>query len=220
MRKSSEEIKKEIVDQLYWDNRVDASEITVDVHDSVVTLGGKVPTYSARTAAANDARSISGVVTVNNNIRVEYPAAVTTPTDPEIQSNIESVLRWNSDIDSSDIIISVDNGWVTLEGSVEAFWKKMRTEEMASNVTGVLGVTNKLSVVPTKDIIDEAIADDIVDALDRNTDINIEEVDVQVENGTVTLSGIVPSWTERLKAYEAALYTDGVLNIHDELRVG
>jgi osmotically-inducible protein OsmY len=220
MRRSSEEIKKEIVDQLYWDNRVDASEVTVDVHDGVVTLGGKVPTYSARTAAVSDARIIPGVVTIENNIRVEYPPTFTTPADSEIQSNIENVLRWNPDIDSSDIIISVDNGWVTLEGSVEAFWKKVRAEDIASDVTGVLGVTNKLSVVPTKDVVDEAIADDIVDALDRNTDINIEDIDVEVENGMVTLSGIVPTWTERLRAYEAALYTDGVLNIHDELTVG
>ncbi|TFF85228.1 BON domain-containing protein, partial [Candidatus Heimdallarchaeota archaeon] len=40
---TDEEIKKKLTDQLYWDTRVDASDIDIDVNGSSVTLSGKVP---------------------------------------------------------------------------------------------------------------------------------------------------------------------------------
>jgi osmotically-inducible protein OsmY len=41
-----------------------------------------------------------------------------------------------------------------------------------------------------------------------------------VADGTVTLSGNVSTWSARRGVYEAALFADGVVNIHDDLRVG
>jgi osmotically-inducible protein OsmY len=220
MRRPDEEIKKDIVDQLYWDSRVDASNITVDVEDGEVTLEGSVPSYSARLSASTDTWVVSGVMSVNNNIKVKHTDTGIGYVDSQVKSNVLNVLKWNPNIDSSEISVSVDNGWITIEGSVDALWKKMRTEDLVSDVTGVLGLTNKLSVVPTKDIVDELIAEDIVSALERNSTLNVEDINVKVENGKVTLSGTVSSWSERMSAYESALYTEGVTHIHDDLRVG
>jgi len=36
MARTSEDIKKDIIDNLYWDARVDASDINVDVVDNLV----------------------------------------------------------------------------------------------------------------------------------------------------------------------------------------
>jgi hyperosmotically inducible protein len=55
MARTEEQIKRDVVDQLYWDNRVDASDVTVEVSNGTVTLRGTVPTYFASTAALNDA---------------------------------------------------------------------------------------------------------------------------------------------------------------------
>jgi osmotically-inducible protein OsmY len=74
-------------------------------------------------------------------------------------------------------------------------------------------------VVPTGDIIDETIGREIVDALERNANVDVDMVDVKVENGTVTLAGMVPNWRARRSAYEAALFTRGVINIRDNLVV-
>jgi osmotically-inducible protein OsmY len=219
MKRSDEEIKKDIVDQLFWDDRVNASKITVDVEDGEVTLKGSVPNYSARLAASTDTWVVSGVLSVNNDIEIEYAETDVSYVDSQLNSYIMNVLKWNPNIDSSEISVSVDNGWVTIEGSVDALWKKMRAEDLISDIAGVLGVTNKLSVVPTKDIMDELIAEDIVSALERNASLNVEDIDVKVENGTVTLSGSVSSWSARMAAYEAALYTEGVTRIHDDLQV-
>ena len=57
MVQTSEEIKKDVVDQLYWDNRIDASSVTVEVDGGRVKLKGTAPTYTAKEAARMDAWS-------------------------------------------------------------------------------------------------------------------------------------------------------------------
>lgn len=141
------------------------------------------------------------------------------PTDDDIQRYVIEKLRWNPDLASYKIDVVVDSGWVTLEGTVDAYWKKVRAWMEASEVIGVLGVTNKLAVVPSDSIEDERIAEDVIAALDRHTLVNPEEVDVIVNNGVVTLTGTVPSWRVKIAAHDAALYTYGVIDIVDELAV-
>jgi osmotically-inducible protein OsmY len=43
--------------------------------------------------------------------------------------------------------------------------------------------------------------------------MNVNNVNVVVERGDVTLSGTVPSWTAKRSAYNAASYTLGVKNV-------
>jgi len=47
---TDEKIKKQVVDQLYWDARVDASDVKVEVSDRNVILTGTVPSYGVRQA--------------------------------------------------------------------------------------------------------------------------------------------------------------------------
>ena len=82
------------------------------------------------------------------------------PSDEVLKGNVESVLAWNSDIDAVDITTEVFSGHVTLKGTVDQLWKKLRAEELISNIVGVLDVTNELAIVPTEDIVDETIARD------------------------------------------------------------
>jgi osmotically-inducible protein OsmY len=217
MSTTDEQIKKDIVDQLYWDVRVDALDVKVDVENKKATLKGTVPSYAARSAAEADATTISGVMSVKNLLTVKYPPDFEAPTDTEIKSHIENLLRWNPDIDPSNISISVSAGLVTIEGTVDAYWKTIEVEKIVSAVKGVLNVTNKLAVVPTKDFIDQAIADDIVSAIDRSLSVDAESVDVKVNRGIVTLSGIVPDWPGYRAAFNAAKYTVGVIDIIDDL---
>lgn len=216
---TDEEIKNDVEEQLYWDNRVDSSNIGITVDDGEVTLNGTVPTYFARDAAVADALSIVGVTEVDNELSVRYPAGVSTPTDSEIESNVESVLRINPDIDTSDVEVDVSEGIVTLEGAVDAYWKKVHAEEMASNVSGVLSIDNRLNVIRAKDFVDREIAGDIADALDRNALLDAEDIDITVEDGVVMLTGTVPTRTARQAAYDAARYTLGVVDVRNNLVV-
>ncbi len=220
MPTSDEQIKKDVVDQFYWDDSVDASKVLVEVNNGQVTLTGKVPSLSAKRAAETDASIVTGVVSVKNDIIVECPPVVPKVSDGEIKSRTENVLRWNADMEGEDIRVSVKEGWVTLEGNVSAYWKKMRAEDLASDLLGITGITNALAVVPTKSVTDKAIAQDIMAALERNTNINVDTVDVKVEDGVVTLSGTVTNWVAYEAASSAARYTTGVINMVNNLTIG
>ncbi len=219
MTTTNEEIKKNLVDALYWDSRIDASQIEVYIENGTVILEGTVPTYGARKAAQQDTAEIAGVKAIDNRLRVKYPNTFTFPTDEEIKANIKNVLLWNQQVNAEDIKVKVNNSFVTLEGSVDTFWKKLRVESLASDVNGVLNVTNKLTVVPGKDFVDEAIAKDIVNAIDRSLKVNVDNIDIRVEKGKVTISGTVPNWSAYWATYDAVQYTAGVTDIEDRLVV-
>jgi len=143
-----------------------------------------------------------------------------TPMEDEILDAVENILAWSPYIDSSKIEVSVDDGLVTLEGSVDAYWKKIRAENMIFDIRGVTGVSNKLTIVPTKDFMDEQIANSIISAMDRNLNVDAETIDVTVENGIATLSGSVSTLAAYQAAYNAAAYTSGVIDIIDNLTIG
>lgn len=216
----NDQILNDIKDQLIWDSQVFASNVDVSVSgDGEVTLNGTVNSFSSKRAAEADAWSILGVTQVENNLTVEYPATVTVPSDDEIKTDVDNVLYWNTAIDSSDIDVEVTAGTVTLDGTVDFFWKKLRAEELASDVLGVIDVVNNLAVVPTDDIIDKDIATDIISSLERRAAADAENVTVQVEDGIVTLSGVVASFNEWEAAYDAARFTTGIIDVNDNITI-
>jgi len=216
---SDEKIKRDIVDQLYWDGRVDASDIHVAIADGNVVLRGTVPTYGASKAAETGAWTVSGVRSVDNNIAVKHKGSLRIPTDQEIRKDIEMILDWNPDIDAVGIKISVDGGEVILEGSVSSYWEKKRAEDLCGLIVGVREITNSLLVVPSESVLDQAIADGIAKALARNPHIYADSIDITVRDGVVTLSGSVPNRTAFEAAQEAAQYSLGVVEIYNKLKI-
>jgi len=219
MPRTAKDIKKDVVDQLCWDSRIDASRIKVEVVDSKIVLTGQVPSYSARWIAEKDAWIVAGSASIDNKIEISHPRDTQTLSDESLRSNIESMFMWNPVIDSTKIKVIVAEGVVTLEGSVEAYWKKMRVEELASEVKGVRGIVNRLAVVPTRELIDEVIAKDITYALSRTRSLDVADVDVLVEHGVVTLTGSVPNALAFQAAGNCAAHAKGVLNVKNKLTV-
>ncbi len=216
---TKEKIKKNIVDQLYWDARVDASDIEVTVDDGNVQLKGKVGSLEEKNAAETDAKAVLGVLSVTNDLKVEFAPTIEIPVDVEIADNIRTTLSLNFKIDKTDIDVSVTGGVVTLEGTVSSLWEKARAEYITSTMTGVIDVLNKLKVVPTESVADEIIAEDIVNSLTRNLNVTVDSVNVEVENGIVNLSGTVTDWN----AYDAVITTvkntTGVVDYIDQLQI-
>ena len=64
---SDEQIKKNVVDHLTWDNQIDASKILVEVDNREVILKGTVTTINQRLQAQIDAEDIEGVTHVIMN---------------------------------------------------------------------------------------------------------------------------------------------------------
>lgn len=74
-RRSDDRIREDISDRLADDDRVDASEIEINVHDAEVTLTGSVDSRESKRRAEDIAEMVSGVQHVQNNIRVNREGA-------------------------------------------------------------------------------------------------------------------------------------------------
>lgn len=73
--RSDARIEEDVNDRLTDDPYVDASEVEVSVKDREVTLNGTVDSRQAKRAAEDCAEHVSGVVHVQNNLRVARPGA-------------------------------------------------------------------------------------------------------------------------------------------------
>jgi hypothetical protein len=113
MAQMGELIKKNIMDQLIDDDRIDDSKITVEVRNGTVTLKGEVPTYFSKNLAHEDARHIWRVRNVRNHLKVNHPPTMPIPMDLEIEEFIRNRFAANPDIDLMDIIVKVRAGRIT-----------------------------------------------------------------------------------------------------------
>jgi osmotically-inducible protein OsmY len=214
-----EQIKLEIVDHLAADFRVDAADVLVEVSDGEVTLKGSVPSYAARQAATGVAWEIVGVKRVTNLLSVLFPATFSVPSDEEIENSARMTLSWNPDVYSVDVDVSVMGGVVKLTGIVDAYWKKWKAENLVADLTGVTDVENHLAVVPSESRVDKEIAEDIEDALERSLYIHAGEITVRVNEGKVRLTGSVPTYHGRERAYDAAVNVSGVIDVDNDIVV-
>lgn len=219
---TTEIIKQDIIDQLTWDNRIDANDVYVSVRDGVVILQGTVPSYAAKVAAEKDAYQVDGVNRVENELKVEFPPETERPDDQEITENIEKKLIWNSQVNSANISVQTVDGVVSLTGSVDSFWEKIMAEDIAQYTHGVTDVINRLLVSVTKSVLDIDIEKDIKNTYKRSGLLagNEDDLTVSVTNGIVRLSGVVPSYPAKRQAYNIAKYTSGVVDVIDDLSTG
>lgn len=219
-------IPDDILGKLNEDPRVNAAEVKVDFspRTGTVTLRGTVRSYEARHLAEEAALSEKGVRYVHNFLVVPLPdpmafSDTAAPGDEGVRARINQILVAQGVLEAERIDVLVEEGNVILEGSVNAFWKKQRAGEVALGVEGVREVDNRLAVVPTRKADDEAMAASIMDSLGRLNTLDLQMVDVKVNNGLVTLRGTVPSLGTRWEAFQIALYTEGVADVREELRI-
>jgi osmotically-inducible protein OsmY len=125
--KSDSEIKKDVEAELQWDPDVDATDIAVTVKNGVVTLAGFVPSYSQKFRAERDVKRIAGVVGVDNDIEVRIPAVDQRP-DPEVARDAVNALSTHLPLSSKNMKVTVNNGWITLEGEAEWNYQRERAE--------------------------------------------------------------------------------------------
>ena len=217
--RTDQQIKKDIVDNLFWNNSVDASDIKVEVANGTAILSGTVTNYAAKIQAVSETWDVDGVVNIENNIDVKYPNEIEKLMDSDIEQRAMNILAWNPDLESSNIDLSVANGIVSLNGSVDTFWKKVKAEALVGELKGVILVVNHLAVIPTDKTLDKTIGEYILEVLNRNLKIDINQITVTVIDGAVNLSGNVPDKKSYKDVYNAAKYTLGVTEVENNLKV-
>ena len=135
-------------------------------------------------------------------------------TDSEIERDVVEELKWNPDLDSTDIAVTVKDGVVTLAGFVKSYVDKTEAEVAAKRVAGVVAVANDIAVrLPaTDERTDPEIAREAVASLNQ-LPISAERIKVVVKNGWVTLEGTVEWHYQRNIAEAAVGYIRGVKSV-------
>lgn len=215
-----ETIERRVLEELSWDDRIDASDVTVEVEGGMVRLSGTVPTLPERRAAVQTAWTVLGVRGVEDGLFVETPEDPPPPGDGRLRQHVEQVLDWTSTIDGSNIQVSVEGGTVDLRGSVDAFWKKGQVENLVSHLAGVRFIDNELVVVPEDDSPEDILtAEEMMEAIHRRGGESVEDVEISVEDGVVTLDGVVPDiWTYRW-VLDLVERTSRVKHVVDDIEV-
>jgi osmotically-inducible protein OsmY len=212
------ETKKDIVEHLLWDSRIEGADIDVEVDDEHgVTLSGTAPSTLVKQAAAEDAFAIPGIRRVANKITVQEGTSGLPHKGRALQSALQTVFSLYRGMDNVEV--QVADGHVRLSGSVDTVWKKMRAVEIACETAGTEQVQNALAVVPSHSPQDKAVAESILSAIRRTGKADPEKVTVEVRGGEVTLTGTLDNWEELSSVYSAAKYTHGVISIDNRLRI-
>ena len=142
-------------------------------------------------------------------------------SDDEIKRDVEEELRWDRDIDASDIAVAVKNGVVTLSGFVRSYTQKWAAERDAKRVAGVIAVANDIEVrLPTiHQKPDPELAREIVQELQNELPYSYSLIKVVVSNGWVTLEGDVEWNYQRERAEAAVRRIKGVKGISNYITV-
>lgn len=217
MKEPDEKIKKDIVDRLYEDERVNATDVDVEVADGTVTLLGTVPSYAERQAIWDDTWDVPGVTYVRNQIDIRRNTP--SPLDAELEAEILKAFAEEPDLDYTDYNIEVNNGFIRIEGNVDNICKKNNVLALLGRIQGVIDIESRITVTPTEDIVDEAIAKSIADELAQTAMIDMNSIDIKVERGEVILTGTVPSATARSEAAQIVHDTFGVKHLNNQLKI-
>ena len=191
VRQTDQAILQAVKDALLMDPRVNAYNPDVSVVNGAVTLSGAVDTLYAKQAAEDDAINTTGVWRVDNQLQLRYRSF---PPDNEVEAMIEDVFQRDAELHNLEIDVAVKDNHVGLSGTVDSMGQKVRAENIASQIEGVLTLDNRLTVKAKADIISDAdIKAAIVDELFWSPYVDSDRIGVTVKDGQAVLKGTAAS---------------------------
>jgi osmotically-inducible protein OsmY len=214
--KPDSDVKRDVQDEIKFDPFIDSTDIALSVKNGVVSLTGYACNYSQKLQAETDAKRISGVMAVANDIEVRL-ASVDARPDPDIARDLVAQLKFELPFSNEKIKSVVKNGWVTLDGSLEWHYQRTDAEDTARHVKGVVGVTNLIKLSPR--VSPTEVRSRIEGALKRNAQLDANRITVEANDGDVVLRGSVRSWAEREAAERAAWLAPGVTKLENNISI-
>ena len=222
------ELADRIDKALFRDPATDAYELVVSVRDGIATLTGKVQSISEKQLAENVAAGVVGVRSINNLINISPEE---DRPDSEIKPEIEASLRFDTHIDHALVRVAVDNGSVTLTGTVGSAAEKLWATNIASSVGGVVFVDNSRLkvekwardpmlrgdkyVIKDESVIEQALRD----TFKRDPRLNHFEIAPVIEDGIVVLQGMEDNLKAKRAAARDARNTVGVHWVKNHIQV-
>ncbi len=213
---SNDDLVNDVTDELYWDPKVDNSAIAVSADDGRITLRGTVGSFREKREAKTAAERVFGVVSVDNQLEVRL-LNDHRRGDAELRGDVLQALMLDSLVPNT-VDANVDDGFVTLKGTVDRQYQRTEAEQVAGNIVGALDVLNAIELTnPTPDADD--VKEGIKKAFKRNAKLDAHDLSVASSDGNVTIEGTVSSWAEHDEALAAAWAAPGVTAVDDRMSV-
>ena len=141
-------------------------------------------------------------------------------SDKDIAGDVSDELYWDPKLASDSIAVAVDDGSVTLRGTVGSFSEKRGAQNAAERVYGVVSVDNQLQVRLLNDEMrgDAELRGDVLQALMLDGLVP-STVDVKVSDGMVTLTGYAEWQYQRDEAEHVASNIVGTVDVIDAIEL-
>ena len=145
-------------------------------------------------------------------------ALVGAINDTAIASAALSALKWHTWIPNEKLKVTVRDGWITLEGTVDWQYQREAASEAVCHLQGVKGVTNEIGIMVIPQPKD--IRKQIEAAFKRSAEVDARHVQVEARDNRVVLTGNVSNSAEREEAERVAWAAPGVTAVDNRLTVG
>jgi osmotically-inducible protein OsmY len=138
-----------------------------------------------------------------------------------MQLEVLAELDWEPSVKAGHIGVAANAGVITLTGEVESYAEKHAAEVAARRVKGVIAVAQEIKVqLPfERERGDDQIAEAVLDRLAWDVSVPSDSVQVTVEQGWVTLSGIVEHHFQRQAAEENVRRLQGVFGVSNHISI-
>ncbi len=207
-------------------NKKQFSGVQASVKDGVVDLTGSVKVFANKEDADKRIHRIKDVAAVRNDIEV----AETDPpmSDQELQNKLAKKIAYDrvgyGTTAFNAIGVSVQNGVVTLSGTAYGPVDAASAVADAAYMPGVKDVVNEISVDPVSPM-DDRIRMAVYRSVYGFPMLNKYAIDpakpirISVQNGNVTLFGVVDSQGDKNAAGIRANGVPGVFSVKNDLQV-
>lgn len=186
----------------------------------VITLEGSVASELDRERIEAVARTTPGVSLVRNRLTITAPtegmASLAAPAS--VASDIRARLRGAPNLHDFNLEISVLAGVATLRGEARDEADRRRIEEITRSTPGVMSIENRITTRAPRS--DEELVREVQEALARNPEISLRDLNIRADHGVVTFEGARARHAEVDQILSTALMVEGVRDIRSEMTVG
>jgi len=226
-RRPDAELTTDIQAALKADPATQELQATVEVTEGTLTLTGTVSSYGLKTLAGEVAMGVKGVADVKNDLQVKGANKL---TDEQLEQEIRELYRFTALLDDVQLEVTVKNAKVVLNGNVASSFQKSYAEDLARQA-GANDVDNRGIIVSWRhtnpllrqqryqEATDEEIRDAVQRTFQHDPRVLSFTPEIEVDHGTVTLTGEVGHLTAKTAAERDALQTIGVRRVKNNLRV-